>query len=59
MPESRSKSQRVIVLAIAVVLIIGGITGVSTAHDVPLATISSAVAILVGLLFLRIAARKS
>ncbi|WET76297.1 hypothetical protein P3102_19385 [Amycolatopsis sp. QT-25] len=59
MSETRSKSQRVIALAIAVALIIGGIAGVSTAHDVPLATISSAVAILVGLLFLRIATRKS
>lgn len=58
MTQKQSTGRRATALAVAAVLITGGITGLTTAHDHAVTTIGSVVALLAGLLFLRIAARK-
>ncbi|MCR6490489.1 hypothetical protein M8542_47570 [Amycolatopsis sp. OK19-0408] len=59
MVTSRSKGSRVVALAVAVVLIVGGATGLAAGNHPVATTIGSAAAILAGLFFLRVAARKS
>jgi hypothetical protein len=58
MVNTRSTGSRVVALAVAVVLIGGGITGLTAGSHLVASTIGSAVAILAGLVFLRIAAKR-
>jgi len=53
MDSSRSRGHRVVLLAIAAVLIGGGAAGLGTQHSHPLAVISSGLALVAGLGFLR------
>ncbi len=51
--KTRSRAQRGVSLGIAVVLITGGIAGVSAAHGLTISKFASALAILAGLVFLK------
>ncbi|MFJ1761590.1 hypothetical protein ACIOD2_14810 [Amycolatopsis sp. NPDC088138] len=58
MVKPRSKGTRVVALAVAAMLISGGAAGLTAGNHQAAATISSAVAILGGLVMLRIAAAR-
>ncbi|MFI5693254.1 hypothetical protein ACIA58_15525 [Kribbella sp. NPDC051586] len=58
MNSSRSTGHRVVALAIAATLIGGGAAGLSTQHGHPLTVISSGIAIVAGLGFLRMARKR-
>jgi hypothetical protein len=57
MSTSRTRGRRLVALVVAATLISGGAAGLSTGHQVAV-TVSSAVSVLAGLIFLRIAARR-
>lgn len=56
MPSQSSGAQRGVFLALAVILIIGGITGISTVDNHWVGVIGGAIALLAGLTFLKKAA---
>lgn len=58
MSARTGSGRRVVALAGAVVLIGGGLTGLGALHGNPVAVVSSAVAVLAGLVFLRRAAHR-
>jgi hypothetical protein len=58
--RTRSRARRGIALGVGVALIIGGIAGLSAAHGVAASKVTSAIAIVAGLVFLTMArSRKS
>jgi hypothetical protein len=56
--RTRTRGGRVVALAIAVVLIIGGIAGLAATHGPAASKITSAIAIVAGLVFLNMARSK-
>jgi ABC-type xylose transport system permease subunit len=51
----RSRARRCVALGIAVTLIIGGIAGLTASHGIAASKITSAIAIIAGLVFLNMA----
>jgi hypothetical protein len=57
MPAQHMTGRRLAALAVAILLIGGGATGLGLHHGAPAVTITSGIAMLIGLRFLQIAAR--
>jgi hypothetical protein len=58
MVKQRSRGQRVVLLAVAAMLIGGGATGLSVGDRPAVAVIGAVVSILAGLVFLRMASKR-